>query len=163
MFISNSFRTYQTLSGGLTVNLCKTEIVPLGPMKQHYSVLLEDDQLKWTTDPIKCLGIIIGTDKDRLVDLNYTPIITKMNKIIQFWNKQQMTMFGKVVTINHFLISQLVYLVSSQLVYLMSVLTTSPTQTMKQINARPERIKRKDLQNTKESGGVPMTRHYIKR
>ena len=68
-----------------------------------------------------------------------------------------MTMFGKVVIINNFLISQLVYL--------MSVLSTSPTQTMKQLDAqlytflwsnKTERIKRNSLQNTKKSGEVSM-------
>jgi len=118
--IISSFRTYQTLSC-LKVNLEKTRTnETLGPMKQHYNVLLEDEQLKWTTDPIQCTGIIICTDKDRLIDLNYTSIITKMNTI--------MTMFGQVVIINNFLISQLVYL--------MSVLSTSPTQTKKQIDAQ---------------------------
>jgi len=123
-------------------------------MKQHCNVLLEDEQLQWTIDPIKCLGIIICTDKDQLIDHNYTPIITKMNKIIQFWNKQHMTMFGKVVIINNFLISQLVYL--------MSVLSTSPTQTMKQLDAqlytflwsnKTERIKRKLCRTPKNPGG----------
>jgi hypothetical protein len=154
--VINSFRTYQTISG-LKVNLDKTEIVPLGPIKQHYNILLEGEQLRWTTDPIRCLGIIICTDKERLIDLNYIPIITKMNRIIQFWNKQHMTTFGKVVIINSFLISQLVYL--------MSVLPTPPTQIIKQIDAqlytflwsnKTERIKRVILQNTKQSGGVSM-------
>ena len=72
-----------------------------------------------------------------------------MNTIIQFWNKQRMTMFGKVVIINNLFISQLVYL--------MSVLLTPPTQTMKQIDAqlytflwsnKTERIKINILQNT---------------
>ena len=72
--IINSFRTYQTLSG-LKVNLDKTEIVPLGRMKQHYNVPLEDEQLNWTADPIQCLGIIICTDKDRLIDLNYSKFV----------------------------------------------------------------------------------------
>jgi len=104
------------------------------------------------------LGIIICTDKDRLIDLNYTPIISKMNKTVQFWNKQHTTMFGKVVIIDTLFISQLVYL--------MSVLSTSPTQTMKQIDTqlytflwsnKTERIKRNMLENTKESGGVSMS------
>ena len=54
----------------------------------------------------------------------------------------------------------------SQLVYLMSILTTSPTQTIKQIDTqlytslwsnKTELIKRNIFQNTKKSGGESMS------
>ena len=154
--IIDSFRTFQIMSG-LKVNLDKTEIVPLGPIRQNYIQLLVNEQLKWTTDPIKCLGVIISTNRDQMIDLNYTPIINKMKTITHFWNKQYMTIFGKVVIINSFLISQFVYL--------MSVLPTPPLHIVKQIDAqlytflwsnKTERIKRAILKNTKHFGGISM-------
>ena len=92
-----------------------------------------------------------------MIDLNYTPIINKMKTITHFWNKQYMTIFGKVVIINSFLISQFVYL--------MAVLPTPPLHIVKQINAqlytflwsnKTERIKRAILKNTKHFGGISM-------
>ena len=89
---------------------------------------VDQDQLKWTTDPIKCLGVIINTNRDQIINLNYTPIINKIKTITHFWNKQYMTIFGKVVIITSFLISQFDYL--------MSVLPTPPLHIVKQIDAQ---------------------------
>ena len=106
---------------------------------------------------MKCLGIVVSTDREQLIELNYTPIVNKMNKTIQFWNRQHMTMFGKVVIINSYLISQFVYL--------MSVLPTPSPQIIKQIDAqlytflwsnKTERIKRQILKNEKQLGGISM-------
>ena len=113
---------------GLKVNLDTTEIVPLGPIRPNYIQLLVNEQLKWTTDPIKCLRVIISTNRDKMIDLNYTPIINKMKTITHFWNKQYMPIFGKVVIINSFLISQFTYL--------MSVLLTPPLHIVKQLDAQ---------------------------
>ena len=123
--ILDAFKTFQTIAG-LKVNLDKTEIVPLAPIRKHYNILLKGEQLKWTTEPVKCLGIVVSTDREQLIELNYTPIVNKMNKTIQFWNRQHMTMFGKVVIINSYLISQFVYL--------MSVLPTPSPQIIKMPN-----------------------------
>ena len=75
--VLNTFKLFQLISG-LKVNLDKTEIVPLGPIRKHYTVLLEEEPMKWTTEPIKCLGITVSTDKEELINLNYKPVIFKI-------------------------------------------------------------------------------------
>ena len=160
--VLNTFKLFQLISG-LKVNLDKTEIVPLGPIRKHYTVLMEEEPMKWTTEPIKCLGITVSTDKEELINLNYKPVIFKIEHLIKFWNKQYMTLFGKVVIINAVLISQLVYI--------MSVLPTPPLEIFKQVDKRlytflwsnkTERVKRTILKNSKNVGGLGMPDITIK-
>ena len=76
--VLNTFKLFQLISG-LKVNLDKTEIVPLGLIRKHYTVLMEEEPMKWTTEPIRCLGITVGTDKEELINLNYNkPVILKI-------------------------------------------------------------------------------------
>ena len=151
-----SFRRFQYISG-LKVNLDKTEIVPLGPIREHYKILAEEEHLRWTTDPVKCLGVTICVNKEDLISQNYNKVAVKISKIIKLWNMHHITMFGKIVIINSFLISQLVYL--------MSVLPTPHSELLKEIDTKlykflwsnkTERISRSVLKNTLQRGGISM-------
>ena len=53
-----------------------------------------------------------------MLSLNYQERIYKINKVIENWQYRKLTLFGKITVIKRFLISQLVY-----------NLTTLPTRT----------------------------------
>ena len=45
----DTFKIFQLISA-LKVNLDKTEIVPLGPILKHYTVLTEEEPMQWTRE-----------------------------------------------------------------------------------------------------------------
>ena len=75
---------------------------------------------------LKCLGVDICHRTEDLLKLNYARALEKIKAIIQIWDKRYLTLFGKVMILNSFIISQLIYL--------LSVLPAPPKNTMTQIN-----------------------------
>ena len=89
------------------------------------------------------------------IDQHSFRALEKIKAIIQIWDKRYLTLFGKVMILNSFIISQLIYL--------LSVLPAPPKNTMTQINklifefmwnGKPDRIKRNIMILAKEHGGM---------
>ena len=65
--------------------------------------------LKHEKEPIRCLGIYVGHDKDKCEDFNWKEKIKKMEKLLKSWEYRNLTLFGKVVIIKSLAISSLVF------------------------------------------------------
>ena len=151
MTIFNNFRKIS----GLKVNFDKTHIVPLGPIKNNYRILLPETNIKWTTEPIKTLGINLSANLKNILDINYGPVKDKIINILNIWSQRNLTLYGKTTVIKSHVVSQLVYL--------MSVLPSPGVDYLKEIqskmfkflwNNKPEKIRRRILYLDKNAGGL---------
>ena len=86
--------------------------MPLGSIKHEYDILVLESGFEWCEGPIKCLGVDICHRTEDLLKLNYARALEKIKAIIQIWDKRYLTLFGKVMIMNSFIISQLIYLLS---------------------------------------------------
>lgn len=145
------FATYS----GLRVNYEKSEIMPLGRIKHQYNKIAPECNFRWTGGPIRSLGVDICHRTEDLIKLNYTKALKKMENILKFWGKRYLTLYGKVVVINTFIISQFVYL--------LSVLPSPTTNMLKEIQKcifefvwgkKPDKIKRDIMKLPKDQGGI---------
>ena len=118
--IGITFDKFSRISG-LTVNYEKSNILRIGSIKNSSAKIITKQPFTWTNDPVDILGITITANLNDMTLLNLTPVITKINNIIKVWSRRKLTLFGKIVVINT--------LISSQLVYKLSVLA-SPTDTV---------------------------------
>ena len=150
----NIFETFAIYSG-LKLNYDKSQVMPLGSIKHDYDILVPESGFEWCEGPIKCLGVDICHRTEDLLKLNYARALEKIKAIIQIWDKRYLTLFGKVMILNSFIISQLIYL--------LSVLPAPPKNTMTQINklifefmwnGKPDKIKRNIMILAKEHGGM---------
>ena len=152
--IIKNFNVFQQYSG-LKVNFDKTEIMPIGPVKHNCNTLLPDSNIRWISDNMKTLGVSVYHDRKEMIEQNYKPLLSKMQNIVKLWSRRNLTIYGRVVIVNTFLISQLVYL--------MSILPTPNNSFMKDVErslfkflwcGKPEKIKRAVLKNSKANGGI---------
>ena len=150
----NIFETFAICSG-LKLNYDKNQVMPLGSIKHEYDILVPESGFEWCEGPIKCIGVDICHITEDLLKLNYARALEKIKAIIQIWDKRYLTLFGKVMILNSFIISQLIYL--------LSVLPAPPKNTMTQINkyifefmwnGKPNKIKRNIMLLAKEHGGM---------
>ena len=142
---------------GLRINLEKTIIMRIGNIKHSLEIILPEQNVQWTNESIKLLGVVIPNDRSRLTDLNYVPKLEKIKNCIKVWKQRKLTFYGKVQLIK----SQLV----SQIIYLMSVMVGPTLEYIKELEAilfkflwndKTERIKRRTLYLPLLEGGISM-------
>lgn len=158
----NIFKDYQHYSG-LRVNYDKTEIMPLGPIKNHFDILLPENNMIWHRGPISVLGIKIAQNIGETIELNFSPKLNKINHNIISWSKRKLSPYGKITVLNAFIMSQYIYLLS---------MLPSPSNTHLTIiqNAvfqfiwdnKPDKIQRNFLKQKKETGGLNVPDIFIK-
>ena len=91
---------------GLVLNKNKCEGILLGGLK---GTLQELNGIKFTNNPIKCLGIYFGHDKIKCNELNWLPKLKRLEAQIESWKTRNLTIFGKIELIKALGISQFVY------------------------------------------------------
>ena len=94
------------LNTGLKVNLDKTTIFRLGPIKHTKKKLDTSAQFQWADENITSLGIILDLDK---VEDNYKGLINQINAIIKSWKKCNLGIIAKTTVLNSLIGSLLVY------------------------------------------------------
>ena len=99
---------FQTISG-LKVNYDKTEILRIGSMRNSQAKFYTQRQVKWTTEPVRCLGTKLSAKRSEIVENNFESEIKKIENLIKIWEKRNITPIGKIIVMKLLLISQLVY------------------------------------------------------
>ena len=80
--------------------------------------------LSWTNQPIKILGIFIHTNMEYMHELNYPPLLQKVQEIITMWRYRSLSLLDKFQIINS--------LLASQFVYRLMVLPSPPERILKE-------------------------------
>ena len=91
---------------GLKLNTSKCQGIWLGPLKGHSNSL---EGITFCTDPIKCLGIFVGTDFSKCESKNWENKMTEVEQLLIKWNSRKLTLYGKSTVINNLVISKLIY------------------------------------------------------
>ena len=90
---------------GLQLNMSKTEGILLKGGMQSAETL----DIKWTTEPIKSLGIYFGFNKDKTQKLNWESKMDKLKRVLSVWRRRDLTLYGKSVVLKSLALSQLYY------------------------------------------------------
>ena len=142
---------------GLKINFKKSEVLRIGDIRNSNLVIETDLALKWTTEPLKILGISITPNLTEVVYKNINPVIEKMCNIIKIWGQRKLTLFGTITIIKS--------LLESQIIYRLSVPSTPKMETMRNINKilfdylwdkKPHKIKKEVVIKPKAEGGLAM-------
>ena len=81
----------------------------LGSLRNSDAKLYSDNQLQWSSGPIKILGIQFHNDKQQMLEVNYTNIIQKIDNLFKSWDNRDLSLWGRIIVINTLAISQLIY------------------------------------------------------
>ena len=80
-----------------TINWNKSTILPLSG--DGGNSVAHDPSLPLTTGNIKYLGITISPRLSELFNLNYAPLIKKIEDDYKRWNKLPLTLIGRIATV----------------------------------------------------------------
>jgi hypothetical protein len=112
--------------------------------------------IKWPSTSIKCLGVYINNDTDKICQENLELVINKCENILNMWNIQKLTLKGKVLICNT--------LVTPHILYLSSIMHV-PSKIIKKLqdmivefvwNGKPPKVKYKCMINRIEQGGLKL-------
>jgi exonuclease III len=143
-----------SLVSGLKVNKEKTEILPLGPTNPEN---LDKDISPYIRDYVKMLGINISRNKEEIIELNYKPILDKIEHTLTWWQYKGLSIHGKIVVLKT--------LVISKLIYALSVIPSPPKKTLEDLqkklyefvwDGKGDKIKRDTLIGDYIDGGYRM-------
>ena len=102
--------TFFARLSGLKVNVEKTQAVWLGNNRGRGIRYMRDKNFIWDPGTFRYLGIIFSTQVKEIVRLNFENKIHEIQKLLQTWNKRQLTPFGKITLIKTLGVSKLTYL-----------------------------------------------------
>ena len=149
------------LHSGFTVSYDKTTLYRIGSLRHSNAAMYDIDQYNWSNKDITVLGVTISHED--IVSKNYDVILEKVKKTLSLWYNRSLSLIGKVQVVNA--------LVASQLVYKMMVLPTLPIRYVKSIDSlirdyiwggKKAKIAYKNLQNSKEEGGLNLVNLVLK-
>lgn len=139
---------------GLKPNYDKCSILRIGSFKGMRHNLCKVP-IQYTDGPVNLLGIHIPVETKLLVKTNFELKLQKMNKILQAWRGNYLSIYGKITVINSLILSQFTYLLQA---------LPSPDgvfmKTYEKIifnfiwNGKTDKIKRSYVYNTRENGGL---------
>ncbi len=155
--IKNVMQTIDKFSmvAGPKLSLTKTKGIWLGTLKNYGYRIFEN--ILWTGNPVKVLGIYIGHNKQNCYELNWTKKISTMTKVANFWKNHGMTLKNRVYIIKTHLLSKIIYNLS-----LLHVPETIISQIKTVVftflwKGKRDKVKRNIVVNSEEHGGLNMT------
>ncbi len=81
-------------------------------MKHSDATLFTQKSFKWVNTPITVLGVDITNDKSDLLKRNYEAVFKKVTNMANIWKNRNLSLAGKVITINTLMASQFIYKLS---------------------------------------------------
>ena len=143
---------FSTISG-LKLNTKKCQGIWLGQLKGSENVF---QQINFTKEPIKCLGIYIGTEAEKCTTKNWDKKITEVEELLLKWSNRKLTLYGKATVINSLIIPKLIYNCS---------ILTVPTTVIKELNkqifgylwGKNHKIRKTTIIGSYDKGGLKIT------
>ena len=83
---------------GLAVNYDKTEIMRIGSTANTDAMLYTQKNIKWSSRPVKILGVKIYNDLDS--SKNVTEMVEKIGNIFTMWENRELSLLGRILVCN---------------------------------------------------------------
>ena len=160
--VLSSLDSFYNISG-MKVNYDKTTLYRIGSLKNSQAKWYTEQEVSWKNGTINVLGVEVGGNGTDLGTLNYGPILSKAQAIMQNWSKRNISLMGKIQIVNS--------LVGSLFVYKMYVLPKITQGFVIKFNkmvenflwnGRKPKIPLKILQNSKKYGGLNLVDLEVK-
>lgn len=140
---------------GLEPNFEKCTIMRIGTLRGTDFSLQCPAPVKWSNGAIDVLGIHIPENPKDLVKINYERKIEKIEKVLQPWRGNILSLQGRVILINTLVIPQFIYLIMTLPSPEASLFKFIEQKMFKFLwNNKPDKIKRQYVYNSYENGGL---------
>ena len=156
--VLGNIRVFQQNSG-FQLSYEKTTLYRIGSLRRSEAKLYTKENISWSNRTINILGVEVTNDNDseKLIELNYSPIVAKAKNIVSNWGHRRLSLIGKVNVINT--------LIASLFVYKMQVLPKISEKIVKELykiiedylwNYHRPKISLKTLQQSKDNGRLQL-------
>ena len=139
---------------GTVLNMSKCEGLWLGRFKERQKDCTLFN-IKWPSEPIRCLGIYVGHNIDENQALNWTSKLDDVRKLLNRWKQRKLTIFGKVLIIKQLAIPKVLFS-ATNLPIPDNFIQQLDTLFYDFIWGNTEKVKRCVLINDLEKGGIKM-------
>lgn len=142
---------------GLQINYEKSTVFRLGSLKTSNVEFAVNRNLKWSSESIMYLGMLISHNESEMLDFNFNTKLSEIKSSLKMWKGRNLTLVGKITLVKTFALSKLVYP--------FSVLASPPESFFKDLDqilfdfiwdGKPDKIKRKTLILPIAEGGLGM-------
>ena len=138
---------------GLKLNVKKSKGIWLGPLKEHGIRVYKN--ITFTGNPVKCLGIYVGHNSEKCLELNWKAKLNKIENLLHQWSKRNLSLFGKIEVIKTYILSKIVF---------NATVLEVPTDIVHQLKTllhyflwgKRDRVKRKNIIRHRNEGGLSM-------
>ena len=152
----NTLEIFGSISG-LKVNTDKTTLVWIGKKRYSKDKIHVDKSLVWGANLFSPLGIKFSVDLDKMPDLNYTPVIESIKRLLHVWKQRHLTPIGKICVIKTLALSKLNHILLSIPAPGRLQLKELETIFYKFIwDGKPDKIKRSTMSKHYYNGGLKM-------
>ena len=152
----NTIEIYGSMSE-LKINTDKTKLIWIG--KKHHSKdkINTTCTLAWGATDFNLLGINFSTDLEQITELNFSPAIKSIKKMLHVWHKRYLTPIGKIAVIKTLAISKLNHLFTSVPSPNKHILKEFETVFFSFIwDGKPDKVKRTTITKNYQDGGLNM-------
>ena len=139
---------------GTVLNTAKCEGLWLGSFKERQNGCNLLD-IKWPTEPIRCLGIYIGHRKTDTDILNWSLKLETIEAQLHRWKQRELTVFGKIAIIKQLIVPKVLFSVSN-LAIPDGFIQKLNTLLFNYIWGKRDKVKRNVIINDYEKGGLKM-------
>ena len=155
--IFNLLGTFGRVSG-CKMNLSKTQAIWIGSKRDSTDKPFENQGIQWNPNVFTCLGINIAVDLQLLFQLNFTPRLDKLGRLVQIWSSRKLTLIGKVTVIKTFLLPQFLYLFSVLPVHIPKAFYKKIESTLYKFlwSNKKDKVKRDSMIGDYPGGGLNM-------
>ena len=152
-YLIETFDSFATVAG-LKLNMTKTKGILVGGLKD--SGLRKYQEILFTGNPVKCLGIYIGHNKEKTKKENWDSKIESIKRIISYWNNRRLSLFAKIKVIKTYVISKIAFVAS---------VIEMPDEIVKSLKTicynylwggKRDKIKRTTITANRDDGGLKM-------
>ena len=91
---------------GTKLNVLKTVGKLLGRSKNLEAIFYG---INFTNKPVKCLGVFVGHNLNKLNSLNWDKNLLKLERTVETWKSRDLTLFGKITIIKTLALSKLLF------------------------------------------------------
>ena len=141
---------------GPKLNVIKTKGIWLGPLKEQG--LRKHKNIKWTGNPVKCLGIYVGHNAAKCYELNWNKKLDAVKRVIAQWKQRStsLTIQGKILVVKTLVLPKIIF---------PATILCVPEDIVKELKCciyefiwggKRDRIKRSVLSNSVINGGMNM-------
>lgn len=153
--LMKQFETFGALSF-LKINYTKSVAINISLDTQTLTQLKTNFPFEWSPSHLRLLGVNIPSDIDKIFSLNFTPVLTNINKDLQNWRNLPVSWFGRIAIIKSNILPKILYLLQALPIDLPRTFKSSVRKAFSTFiwKDHPPRIKFNSMIQTKKLGGL---------